>query len=180
MPKAPSTRDLALFFLAVLYLLSPLDLIPDRIPVFGLIDDIITLFWLVKKYRQLTGTKDNVKSSTKTSSKAQAQSGPSASGKKQYSSSSANQNAQGSQNSQSSQSDSKKAEAKPQKGYNPYKILGVNQATSREELDKRYKELARKYHPDRVNHLGKEFQELAHEKMVEIQKAYDELRKKSH
>jgi len=35
-----------------------------------------------------------------------------------------------------------------------------------------------KYHPDKVTHLGKEFQELAHRKLVAIQRAYEILMKK--
>ncbi len=37
------------------------------------------------------------------------------------------------------------------------------------------KELARQYHPDKVAQLGIDLQKLAHEKMIEIQRAYDEL-----
>jgi DnaJ-domain-containing protein 1 len=57
----------------------------------------------------------------------------------------------------------------------PYNILGVKPGASKEEIKAAYKRLAAQYHPDKVQHLGKEFQELAHEKFVAIQKAYDEL-----
>jgi DnaJ-domain-containing protein 1 len=33
------------------------------------------------------------------------------------------------------------------------------------------------YHPDKVTHLGKELQELAHRKVLEIQRAYQQLTK---
>jgi DnaJ-domain-containing protein 1 len=33
------------------------------------------------------------------------------------------------------------------------------------------------YHPDKVAHLGKELQQLAHRKALEIQQAYQQLRK---
>ena len=59
----------------------------------------------------------------------------------------------------------------------PYKILGVKQGASREDIKSAYKKLAAQYHPDKVQHLGKEFQEMAHEKFVAIQKAYDTLTK---
>jgi len=59
----------------------------------------------------------------------------------------------------------------------PYKILGVKPDASREEIKSAYKKLAAQYHPDKVQHLGKEFRELAHKKFVAIQTAYDTLMK---
>jgi DnaJ like chaperone protein len=56
-------------------------------------------------------------------------------------------------------------------------VLGVSRSATHEEIEKAYRALAKQYHPDLVNHLGPEFKDLAHEKMVEIQRAYDELRK---
>jgi DnaJ like chaperone protein len=35
----------------------------------------------------------------------------------------------------------------------------------------------KEYHPDKVAHLGEELQELAHRKVLEIQKAYQQLTK---
>lgn len=58
----------------------------------------------------------------------------------------------------------------------PYEVLGVSRTASRSEIDRAYRQLAAQYHPDKVTHLGQEFQELAHEKMIEIQRAYDQLR----
>jgi len=59
----------------------------------------------------------------------------------------------------------------------PYKILGLERSASEQEIKAAYKGLAAQYHPDKVQHLGKEFQELAHKKFVAIQKAYDALMK---
>ena len=59
----------------------------------------------------------------------------------------------------------------------PHKILGIEKDASKEEIKAAYKKLAAQYHPDKVQHLGKEFQELAHKKFVAIQKAYDTLTK---
>jgi uncharacterized membrane protein YkvA (DUF1232 family) len=39
-------RRLALLLLAVLYLVSPLDLIPDVVPLLGVTDDAVVLTWL--------------------------------------------------------------------------------------------------------------------------------------
>ena len=55
------------------------------------------------------------------------------------------------------------------KGY--YKILGVNSNCTQEEIKKKYKELAMKYHPDR-NPGDKN----AEEKFKEINEAYEVLR----
>lgn len=57
----------------------------------------------------------------------------------------------------------------------PYKILGLERGASKQEIKAAYKKLAAQYHPDKVQHLGKEFQELAHKKFVAIQQAYNML-----
>lgn len=58
----------------------------------------------------------------------------------------------------------------------PYDILDVPRGASPEEIRLAYKKLAGKYHPDKVAHLGKEFQELAEERFKEIQAAYEKLK----
>ena len=57
----------------------------------------------------------------------------------------------------------------------PYHTLGVQPGASKEEIRAAYKKLVSQYHPDKVQHLGKEFQDLAHKKFLAIQKAYDAL-----
>lgn len=56
-----------------------------------------------------------------------------------------------------------------------YEILGVSPEDDRDAVRSAYRELARKYHPDRVDHLGPEFRNLAQEKFVEIQTAYERI-----
>ena len=55
----------------------------------------------------------------------------------------------------------------------PYKILGVTPNASDEEIKKAYRELARKYHPDK--YAGTDLADLASEKMKEINAAYEEV-----
>jgi predicted lipid-binding transport protein (Tim44 family) len=57
----------------------------------------------------------------------------------------------------------------------PFEILGIHPGASKEEIQAAYRKIAQQYHPDKVAHLGQEFQELAKEKFVEIQNAYDYL-----
>lgn len=64
------------------------------------------------------------------------------------------------------------------KQFNPYEILKIKPGASRDEVKKAFHQQSSRYHPDKVSHLGKEFQDLAHEKFVEIQRAYEILMKK--
>ncbi len=57
----------------------------------------------------------------------------------------------------------------------PYKILGVSPNASDEDIKKAYRELARKYHPDKYR--DSDLSELANEKMKEVNAAYEEIQK---
>ena len=58
-----------------------------------------------------------------------------------------------------------------------YTLLGIQKGASKSEIKKAYREASKKYHPDRVHHLGDEFQKVAQEKMQEINQAYQVLSK---
>jgi len=57
-------------------------------------------------------------------------------------------------------------------------VLGVATEDSPSDIRKKYKELLAKYHPDKVQHLGIEFQEMAERKTIVIMEAYEFFRKK--
>ena len=58
-----------------------------------------------------------------------------------------------------------------------YKILEIKPNASVEEIKKAYRAMALKYHPDRVTHLGEEFQQAAKEKFQKVNEAYNQIRK---
>ncbi len=57
----------------------------------------------------------------------------------------------------------------------PYKILGVSPDASDEDIKKAYRELARKYHPDKYR--DSDLADVANEKMKEVNAAYEEIQK---
>ena len=61
----------------------------------------------------------------------------------------------------------------------PYTLLEVSPQASPEEIKAAYRRAVARYHPDKVAHLGQEFQELAHKKLLAIQHAHDTLLGKS-
>ena len=58
---------------------------------------------------------------------------------------------------------------------NPYEVLGVSENATDEEIKKAYKELVKKYHPDKYH--NNPLADLAGEKLQEINEAYDMLMK---
>ena len=58
---------------------------------------------------------------------------------------------------------------------NPYKVLGVNEGATNEEIRAAYLSLVKKYHPDK--YTDPDMKQLANEKLKEINEAYDQLTK---
>lgn len=58
-----------------------------------------------------------------------------------------------------------------------YKILEIEKTASIEDIKKAYRNMAKKYHPDKVIHLGKEHQKGAEEKFKQVQEAYEQIQK---
>ena len=58
-----------------------------------------------------------------------------------------------------------------------YLILEIEANVTDEEVKKAYRKMAMKYHPDKVHHLGPEFQKDAMEKFRKINEAYETIKK---
>lgn len=146
-----------LIILAVLYVLSPYDILPDFIVGWGWLDDLAILGFLFRylylNKRKQEYSKQSFQQSAKSFEKNQGQ------GFSQEKSSGSN-----------SQFETK------QSIKDPYEILGIEKDASKQKIKEAYRKMAGKYHPDKVVHLGKEFQEIAEERFKEIQKAYEMLK----
>jgi len=58
-----------------------------------------------------------------------------------------------------------------------YKILEIEKTASNEELKAAYRKMVKKYHPDKLQHLGEEHVKGAEEKFKQVQKAYEQIQK---
>ena len=59
---------------------------------------------------------------------------------------------------------------------NAYKILEIERGSSPQAIKKAYRKMAKKFHPDKVLHLGEAHQKGAEEKFRKVQQAYEQLR----
>ena len=58
-----------------------------------------------------------------------------------------------------------------------YKILGIDSNATDDEVKKAYREMAKKYHPDKVAYLGEEVRKSAEQKLREVNEAYEKIKK---
>ncbi len=65
--------------------------------------------------------------------------------------------------------------AQRSRDFNPYEVLGISSGASKDEIRSVYRSLVAKYHPDKVAHLGHEFQAIAREKAIAINEAFEIL-----
>ena len=122
--------------LALLYLGSPIDLVPD-VGVVGLLDDLLVLVGAIWWARRRAQTRTTHSQSERRSEPRNATADPAA---------------------------------------DPYSVLGVSRNATQAQITHAYREQMKLYHPDRVNSLGEELQRVAHQKTLDIQRAYDQLR----
>jgi len=150
---------IVLIILVILYALNPYDIVPDLFAGWGWLDDIVIIGLL---WRYLYSQKR----------------------KQGFFKTYFQQNRQfyknqfGEGHSQKSEFGRNDQFMNNNTEWDPYKILGVQKNASAEEIKTAYRQLANKYHPDKVSHLGDEFRKLAERRFKEIQSAYQELRPK--
>ncbi len=58
-----------------------------------------------------------------------------------------------------------------------YKILEIDPKVTDDEVKKAYRKMAIKFHPDKVAHLGEEFQITAKEKFQKVNEAFESIKK---
>lgn len=58
-----------------------------------------------------------------------------------------------------------------------YKILGIESTATDDEVKKAYREMAKKYHPDKVAYLGEDVRKSAEQKLQEVNEAYEKIKK---
>lgn len=63
------------------------------------------------------------------------------------------------------------------KRQSPYEVLGIREDASWREIAAAYRQKAQQYHPDKMAGLASEFQELAEERMKEVNAAYSALKR---
>ena len=142
--------------LALLYALSPYDLIPDMISGLGWLDDAVVLGLLLRfmyMYRKQARRGERYREQFRRA---------------------ADQGAAHEEN-RSGQTGAGMDETRT--SGDPHETLGVERGASQEDIKRAYRELVNKYHPDKVAHLGEEFQKLAEMRFKEIQQAYQVLKK---
>ena len=133
---------------SLLYVISPIDAVPDFLPGVGWLDDVFVigfLLWYLARQTPGRSPWDVFRG------RAQGRSAPPRGG------------------------------ARPEdltadfSRMDPYALLEVPRTATTDEIRTAYKRAVARYHPDKVAHLGKEFQELAHRKLLAIQQAYETL-----
>jgi len=128
--------NIILIILAILYVLSPYDILPDFLVGWGWLDDLAVLgflwrYFYFKKRKKYTYQQHYRKT--------------------EY--------AGGGETLK-----------------DPYTILEVGKNATPVEIKKAYRRLVNKYHPDKVVHLGEEFQKLAEKRFKEVQEAYQKIK----
>jgi hypothetical protein len=131
-----------LTILALIYTLSPYDILPDFFVGWGWLDDLILLYFLWRFFYSARQTWYHNGHDTT-----------------------------GNANTQGHRQDSRNSQ-------DPYQVLGIAPGAGDREIKHAYRQLALKYHPDKVQHLGEEFRKVAEQRFQEIQAAYQTLTRK--
>lgn len=140
--------------LALAYMLSPYDFIPDFAIGWGWIDDLIVL-WLLWQFFNTLKKKQSPYQNY-------------------YTRGQTSENKQDSKKQPGAETPFDESSGPK----DPFIVLEIEKNASPEEIKKAYRKLANKYHPDKVQHLGEEFRKLAENRFKEIEEAYRKLRPK--
>lgn len=152
-----TTMRLFWIVLAAAYALSPVDLFPEALlGGWGWLEDLVILFFL---WRYLRGGGSPM--------------GMFRQGQRRYSGHSSGENNRNNTKNSGPNTNSKGDDRQGRR--DPYEVLGVTRQSDPEEIKTAYRELVAKYHPDKVQHLGTEFQQLAETRFKEIQEAYRQI-----
>ena len=151
---------IVLLVLALLYVLSPYDLFPDMVIGWGWIDDVVILFFLWRYFYLMKKKRERVQKYYQSDHN-------NTHGDNNY------KNA-GGENNTHSNAQSRNSSVL----WDPYKVLEIDRGASQDDIKRAYRQLAGKYHPDKVEHLGDEFKVLAEKRFKEVQQAYQELKVK--
>ena len=148
--------QIILIILAVLYILNPYDILPDLLVGWGWLDDLVIIGFLLRYFmkRRMSWPPFQHKRDNRQDDR----------------SSEANNSGNSRSGARNQQQRASSAER------DPYQILGIARGAPQETIKQAYRELAGKYHPDKVEYLGEEFKVLAEKRFKEIQRAYDELK----
>lgn len=162
---------IAIIGFGLLYLLSPTDILPDYLGGLGIIDDILLILiltYLSRKILRPESIKNRVFREFTENFFRNA-----------YSSSSGSRYKRAEERGTEGGSTNQSSPGSKSDIQDPYAVLRIQPGASREEIRNAYRDLSKKYHPDRVNHLGSEFRDLAHKKFIDIKMAYEALSKKN-
>jgi len=137
--------------LALIYALIPFDVLPDFFAGLGWLDDLLLagLVWYFF-FRRTDAPRERTGEGTHNGSESA---------------------------HQESQQKAAHENDGPDAASDPYRILELHPGASQAEIRAAYRRLAARYHPDKVAHLGEEFQNLAEIKFKAVQAAYDALRR---
>ncbi|MCK9262959.1 MAG: J domain-containing protein [Deltaproteobacteria bacterium] len=148
-------KKIILILLAAAYAASPYDLVPDFLIGWGWLDDLLVLYLL---YRYVLFPAAGRSARTRGSGgqgREHARQDSAAGGRSGF--------------------EDKGPSGRTPGLKDPYSVLGLDRGASRDEIQKAYRALANKYHPDKVQHLGEEFRALAEDRFKEIRQAYVSL-----
>jgi DnaJ like chaperone protein len=148
---------IVLIILVILYILNPYDIVPDLLAGWGWLDDLVILGFLLRYLHGLKKKSQAFQHYYQTGQQ-----------KSQHDGADAEEN-------NTRRGDHNRDSSSP---WDPYRVLGVERGASQESIKKAFRQLAGKYHPDKVAHLGDEFRVLAEKRFKDIQRAYDELKSK--